>query len=221
MTKPEIDAEGLEAFRAWYRSHTGMTLFRNNARQAIAAYLAATRTSEAAEPVAVPEWWLLRGFPVRAPNDKRKGRIASEVKTDGTVFVDYPAGGGRFWAVHELTPWEDYRDVLGRRVREAWVDWAKRQPSPKPSWLVPYDELSEPDKEADRQIGEALVSFGRTHPSPVCEEVTALAVFAQFATENFTVTQLEALEAVLEQAGITLQRVGEWSALASLRSPKP
>jgi hypothetical protein len=48
------------------------------------------------------------------------------------------------------------RDDLGRLVREAWVRWALTQPSPKPSWLVPYDELSEPDKEADRQIGAAL-----------------------------------------------------------------
>ncbi len=48
------------------------------------------------------------------------------------------------------------RDVLGRIVRDAWIAWAKTQPDPKPSWLVPYDELSEPDKEADRQIGEAV-----------------------------------------------------------------
>jgi|GEM_PF-6563020 len=48
------------------------------------------------------------------------------------------------------------RDELGRMVREAWVRWAATQPAPKPSWLVPYEELSEPDKEADRQIGEAI-----------------------------------------------------------------
>lgn len=48
------------------------------------------------------------------------------------------------------------RDSLGRRVREVWVEWAKRQPNPKPSWLVSYDELSEADKEADRCIGAAL-----------------------------------------------------------------
>ena len=48
------------------------------------------------------------------------------------------------------------REQLGRRVREVWIEWAKRQPDPKPSWLAPYDELSEPDKEADRCIGAAL-----------------------------------------------------------------
>ena len=54
-------------------------------------------------------------------------------------------------------PWP--RDELGRMVREAWVRWAQTQPNPKPSWLVPYAELSEPDKEADRQIGEAIARW--------------------------------------------------------------
>jgi hypothetical protein len=51
------------------------------------------------------------------------------------------------------------RDVLGRMVREAWVRWAKTQPNPKPSWLAPYDELAEADKEADRCIGEAVARW--------------------------------------------------------------
>ena len=49
------------------------------------------------------------------------------------------------------------RERLGRLVRELWIDWAKKQPAPKPSWLVPFDELSEPDKEADRVIGYGLL----------------------------------------------------------------
>jgi hypothetical protein len=55
------------------------------------------------------------------------------------------------------------RDTLGRFVREAWVRWALAQPHPKPSWLVPYDDLSEADKEADRQIGEAIVRWTLAH----------------------------------------------------------
>jgi hypothetical protein len=55
------------------------------------------------------------------------------------------------------------RETLGRMVREAWVRWAMTQPSPKPSWLVPYDELAEPDKEADRQIGEAIAKWTIIH----------------------------------------------------------
>lgn len=48
------------------------------------------------------------------------------------------------------------RDLLGQMVREAWVRWAKTQPNPKPSWLEPYECLSEADQEADRQIGEVI-----------------------------------------------------------------
>lgn len=51
------------------------------------------------------------------------------------------------------------RDELGRMVRQAWVKWAEGQPNPKPSWLLPYDELSEADKEADRQIGEFVARW--------------------------------------------------------------
>jgi DNA-binding XRE family transcriptional regulator len=51
------------------------------------------------------------------------------------------------------------RDELGKLVREAWVRWAKSQDNPKPSWLVPYDGLSEEDKEADRQIGETIAKW--------------------------------------------------------------
>jgi hypothetical protein len=48
------------------------------------------------------------------------------------------------------------REWLGRIVREVWVRWAKEQPEPKPSWLVPWDGLTEPEQEVDRRIGEAV-----------------------------------------------------------------
>jgi transposase-like protein len=50
------------------------------------------------------------------------------------------------------------RETLGRWVREAWVDWAMTQPNPKPSWLVPWEQLGETDREADRVIGERLLA---------------------------------------------------------------
>ena len=49
-----------------------------------------------------------------------------------------------------------HRDDLGKQVRDAWLLWATKQPNPKPSWLVPWESLAEADKEADRQIGEAV-----------------------------------------------------------------
>jgi hypothetical protein len=48
------------------------------------------------------------------------------------------------------------RHELGRIVREAWVRWAELQPHPKESWLVPYHELPECDRDADDDIGEAV-----------------------------------------------------------------
>ena len=46
---------------------------------------------------------------------------------------------------------------LGKIVRDAWIEWAKEQPNPKPSWLVPYEELSQSDKDADIRIGKAVM----------------------------------------------------------------
>ena len=68
------------------------------------------------------------------------------------------------WALEEARKWDAYgreaapdREALGRCVRAAWIRWAQTQPDPKPSWLVPWEELSESHKEADRQMGEAVV----------------------------------------------------------------
>ncbi len=78
------------------------------------------------------------------------------------------------------------RDTLGRMVREAWVRWAQTQPNPKASWLVPYDELSEPDKEADRQIGEAVARWTLIHEAakncfaPAGGEIDGLIKDAQY-----------------------------------------
>lgn len=47
-------------------------------------------------------------------------------------------------------------EMLGRLVRDTWVEWAQEQPDPKPSWLLPWDELDEGQKEVDRRIGRAV-----------------------------------------------------------------
>lgn len=51
---------------------------------------------------------------------------------------------------------DDEREVLGQLVRLEWMGWAREQPVCKPSWLVPWEELSEPDREVDRRIGERI-----------------------------------------------------------------
>lgn len=52
------------------------------------------------------------------------------------------------------------RELLGMVVRDEWVRWAREQPDPKPSWLKPWSELTEPEREVDRRIGERLFRFG-------------------------------------------------------------
>jgi len=48
------------------------------------------------------------------------------------------------------------REALGRLVREIWIEWAKEQTHPKPSWLLSWEEIGEADREVDRRIGERL-----------------------------------------------------------------
>ena len=101
---------------------------------------------ETGERVLKPAW-IDRGNSFRQDDARR---AADKILASGLV-QDEAANGNR------ALPYD--RDQLGRFVREAWVRWAETQPNPKPSWLLPYDDLGEPDKEADRQIGEAVARW--------------------------------------------------------------
>lgn len=107
---------------------------------------------------------------LRAERDEWKRlAVAGELTARNLAIVqaERDALRARLAAVEErVAEWHDGsrplpfdRDTVGRMVREAWVRWAETQPSPKPSWLAPYDELNEADKEADRQIGEAVARW--------------------------------------------------------------
>lgn len=52
------------------------------------------------------------------------------------------------------------RELVGRLVRQAWLEWAREQPGPKPSWLLPWEELDDGQREADMRIGAALFDAG-------------------------------------------------------------
>lgn len=54
----------------------------------------------------------------------------------------------------EYSPLEP--EVLGRQVRQTWVRWAMRQPSPKPSWTVEWDKLGDDQREVDMLIGRDI-----------------------------------------------------------------
>ena len=53
------------------------------------------------------------------------------------------------------------RELLGRIVRQTWVEWAREQPDPKPSWLLGWDDLDNRQQEADMRIGLELFERGR------------------------------------------------------------
>lgn len=184
------------------------------------------------EPMAQVNW-AVEGMPVKAPGRAHKGRVASPVAEDGRVYVDYPAGGGAYWQLDQLQPWDNHRDVLGRLVRNAWIRWARTQPHPKPSWLVPYDNLDEADKEADRQIGEAIASafppiFRASPPEPEHNAVPVeaeaqskiLAVFAQWALAHATLDEIADLERRMGEVNVSLENVGRMSA-ALIPQPAP
>lgn len=61
---------------------------------------------------------------------------------------------------------EQSRELLGRWVRQVWVQWASEQPDPKSSWLLPWEELDDGQREVDMRIGEALYSMGQAAADP-------------------------------------------------------
>jgi hypothetical protein len=83
------------------------------------------------------------------PGDRRRAWRAVAARRDA---VPDPAG---ILALAGVT-----REQLGEQVRDRWITWARIQPDPKPSHLVPYDQLSPADQEADMSIGEDLFCAG-------------------------------------------------------------
>lgn len=111
---------------------------------------------------------------IRADADKR--RIAgsevyqagiSEGKARAAFLLDHRAEGG--------IPALADRDFWGSLVRELWVAWAREQTDPKPSWLVPWGELCEADREADRRIGTGVaeVAMGRADAGARSDRIEA------------------------------------------------
>jgi hypothetical protein len=90
------------------------------------------------------------------------------------------------------------REILGRRVREVWVAWAKEQASPKPSWLVPWEGLSELDKEVDRRIGAELFLIGFAVGKPLTSD--ALPVGKPLASDALPQATDDEVERIGEDA---------------------
>ena len=52
------------------------------------------------------------------------------------------------------------RELVGRLVRQIWVEWAREQPDARPSWLLPWEELDDGQREVDMRIGDVLFTKG-------------------------------------------------------------
>lgn len=52
---------------------------------------------------------------------------------------------------------DEAKSFWGMGVRYAWANWAKTQPNPKPSHLLPWEQLGGADKEADIAIAYCLL----------------------------------------------------------------
>lgn len=65
------------------------------------------------------------------------------------------------------------REALGAFVRQVWVEWAREQDDPKPSWLTSWDELDAGQREVDMRIGTALFEAGKKAAESVTEQVPA------------------------------------------------
>ena len=65
-------------------------------------------------------------------------------------------------------------EVPGRLVRETWVRWAQRQPDTKPSWLVPWEDLGEDQREVDAEIELAVRKAEREDILRLAEETGAM-----------------------------------------------
>lgn len=61
------------------------------------------------------------------------------------------------------------REGVGRFVRHVWVEWARDQLDPKPSWLLPWEELDDGQREVDMRIGAALFEAGTRSVVAVAE----------------------------------------------------
>src|SRR3990167_119406 len=106
------------------------------------------------------------------------------------------------------------REDGGRIVREAWVAWAQKQPTRKPSWLIPWSELDETDREADRCIYDALLARLRPVWERMERQVNASVAKEVYAAQTVTAANLRAeLRACVE----ALELAHEWAASFPLK----
>ena len=97
------------------------------------------------------------------------------------------------------------REDLGRLVRETWVAWAREQRDPKLSWLVPWEELDDGQREVDMRIGEAVAAAESVRwRSALQDALEGMLDMLPYAPEYFR--DKWDLEAYVERAKTALER---------------
>lgn len=81
----------------------------------------------------------------------------------------------------------DNREALGRLVREVWVEWAAEQPGAKPSWLAPWEDLDDGQREVDMRIGATVAAMARAAEQERAAMPTLAGVYTRPAVYDVTV----------------------------------
>lgn len=95
-------------------------------------------------------------------NALRKAAMERDYELTGKIMAHMRAEGLTAEQIAEasdglpVNAQQRLRQTRGRVVRQTWVSWAKEQESPKPSWLIPWEELDESQREVDMRIGDAI-----------------------------------------------------------------
>lgn len=105
----ELSKDGLEAFRVWYRGHTGKMLTRSNAEKAIASYFVPPNTRPVPAPVGVKE--LEWHVPTDHPSEMEDTAILIADGLGGKYAISRPQKvGPKFllWWAHDAFDWTGF-----------------------------------------------------------------------------------------------------------------
>lgn len=100
---------------------------------------------------------------------------------------------GECWCGRDHSLSTEQEPTLGRLVREVWVEWAREQPdvAEHPSWLVPWEQLPERDREVDRRIEAAIWESAQ---APLLAEIETLKRAAVWANSEAAAAEVIAKE---------------------------
>lgn len=98
--------------------------------------------------------------PLPAKVELRKLCLSHNATTGRVCGEPLAQWADRSWRCSNLHYNDQYslvRETLGRLVREVRIVWTRDPQSPKSHRFLPWEKISEADREADRRIGEMLV----------------------------------------------------------------